>query len=219
MTDTKTIDPKLVLYRFFGENGELLYIGKSIAVRERMSQHKSTSKFFESAHSVTFTRGFSTEEELLRAETAAIKAELPIYNVVDNPAKRPPPPLSPLDQHHKVCWDMPAALLERKYLTFKKLRCDRFDLVADQMILALKGDKEAEALSWSMTNMYSHLLEAWMKNKEESSNGFPSIFTDSEFRQVIGQALFDFQVESGLHERIAEFLDNRKQSDAEVPAR
>ena len=216
MTDLKLIDPKLVLYRFFGENGELLYIGKTIAVRERMSQHKSTSKFFELAHSVTLTRGFITERELLRAETAAIKAELPIYNVVDNPAKRPPPPLSPLDEHQNVCKNMPAALLEREYLTFKKLRSERLNLVFDQMILALKGDKEAELWAYRMTTSYLMLMEAWIKNKEELSNGFPSIFTDSEFRQVIGQALFEIQIESGLHKRIAEFLE---QSTAEVPAR
>lgn len=70
----------LVLYRFFAESGELLYIGKSMRVWHRFTDHKHTSTFYPQAASVTLERGFANDADLSAAEIAAIQAEQPLFN-------------------------------------------------------------------------------------------------------------------------------------------
>lgn len=73
-------DPELVLYRFYDAEGGLIYVGKSVAFLDRLSQHRRDSGFFPLVASVTLERGFSTEGDLLAAEHAAIAAEHPQFN-------------------------------------------------------------------------------------------------------------------------------------------
>jgi hypothetical protein len=70
----------LVLYRFFDDDDQLLYIGKSIRVWSRFVSHQSTSEFFPEAAKVTLQRGFGSHDDLLDAEKSAIWVEQPRFN-------------------------------------------------------------------------------------------------------------------------------------------
>jgi len=83
-----TEDRDLVLYRFFDDDDELLYIGKSIQVWSRFAAHKRTSEFYPEAAKVTLERGFASHDDLLYAEKVAIWIEHPRFNEVHkNPPK------------------------------------------------------------------------------------------------------------------------------------
>lgn len=73
-----------VLYRFFDEEGGLLYIGKTISAWKRFASHRRKSTFFPEAARVTLGRGFASDDELSRAEVTAIHAEKPRYNKIHN---------------------------------------------------------------------------------------------------------------------------------------
>lgn len=71
------------LYRFFGEDNELLYVGISNNVLSRWKQHQSDKPWFDEV--VTFTRKkFATRDEVEKAEILAIVNEKPRYNVTYN---------------------------------------------------------------------------------------------------------------------------------------
>lgn len=72
-----------VLYRYFAESGELLYVGISKSFANRAQQHNQGSTWFHESVSVTLEH-FETREAALRAETQAIKNEKPVYNSVHN---------------------------------------------------------------------------------------------------------------------------------------
>ena len=82
----------LVLYRFFDADGGLLYVGISVNVWARFSQHRQGSAFFPEAATVTLQSGFASRDELRVAEAAAIRAEKPRFNVVHNRPKSKPKP-------------------------------------------------------------------------------------------------------------------------------
>ena len=74
-----------VLYRYFAENGDLLYIGISVDAYSRAKQHRDGSKWWPDAASVTFEK-YPNRDAVSAAERLAIKAEKPIYNKVHNAA-------------------------------------------------------------------------------------------------------------------------------------
>lgn len=84
------------LYRHWGEDGELLYVGISMSTLMRLSQHRADSEWFPEIAKVTIER-FSTRAEALEAERKAIQTEGPRYNVIHkgpgNVRRRPKPPL------------------------------------------------------------------------------------------------------------------------------
>jgi hypothetical protein len=70
-----------VLYRHFGENARLLYVGISNAgANSRWRAHNYTSAWFDEVAFTTYERGFETLKSLLAAEDMAIKREHPKYN-------------------------------------------------------------------------------------------------------------------------------------------
>lgn len=155
-----TVDPSLVLYRFYGDDGALLYIGKTIAVRERLSQHKTTAAFFELVRNVTLTRGFTSDAELCRAETAAIRAERPRFNVADNPAKRPKP-VDPWRRAYQLLDAMGRALRDRRHADFDALSAERHQIVDAMIGRALAGDTEARDDAARMILMEQEHLLVW----------------------------------------------------------
>lgn len=80
MTNPQPPDPELVLYRFYDADGALIYVGKSVAFLDRLSQHRRDSEFFPLVASVTLERGFTEEADLLAAEHLAITNEQPQFN-------------------------------------------------------------------------------------------------------------------------------------------
>lgn len=72
-----------ILYRWWGSEGNLLYVGKSISLFSRIEQHRRHSGFFEEAAMMTIER-FPDEITLAFAEVEAIQSERPTYNVAHN---------------------------------------------------------------------------------------------------------------------------------------
>lgn len=72
-----------VLYRYFAESGELLYVGISKTFANRAQQHNQGSSWFHESVTVTLEH-FDTRKEALAAEARAIKNEQPVYNIVHN---------------------------------------------------------------------------------------------------------------------------------------
>lgn len=84
------------LYRFWGHNNELLYVGISSDIGRRIHQHAKGKAWFEDVDHIT-TGHFPDRETVLAAEQYAIKTEKPHWNVVHNtrPASQPTPAQRP----------------------------------------------------------------------------------------------------------------------------
>ena len=75
------------LYRFFDAEDNLLYIGITMAFRERWSQHRRDKEWIDEITTIRLEQ-YETREELLQAEENAIRQEQPRYNVIHNSAKK-----------------------------------------------------------------------------------------------------------------------------------
>lgn len=71
------------LYRFFNANGDLLYIGVTANAHRRITDHRDEKEWWTEIQTITLEH-FPDRDSVLKAERAAIKAELPLYNVVHN---------------------------------------------------------------------------------------------------------------------------------------
>lgn len=69
-----------ILYRWWDEEGTLLYVGKSVSLFSRIASHRTSSPFFSNAAMMTLER-FENADELSEAEVKAIRTEHPAYNV------------------------------------------------------------------------------------------------------------------------------------------
>lgn len=87
------------LYRHFGNDGSLLYVGISLSWPSRTKAHAHGSRWFDQVARVEIEQ-FATREAALEAEREAIKREKPKFNVIHNrsapvkPSKRKPRPAS-----------------------------------------------------------------------------------------------------------------------------
>lgn len=89
----KTKDGRTSLYRHFGKNDELLYVGISLSAVARLEAHRTSSDWFGDITKITIAQ-FATREEALDAEAVAINVEEPRHNrfkpsVTDYLAARP----------------------------------------------------------------------------------------------------------------------------------
>src|SRR5271169_4755187 len=75
------------LYRAFDVNETLLYVGVSANPFSRIRTHKSQSRWWKKAVKITLDH-FRTKESARRAESLAIKAESPKYNLRSRPGER-----------------------------------------------------------------------------------------------------------------------------------
>lgn len=69
-----------VLYRMYSEVGKLLYVGISARPADRLSTHKRVQGWWTAVARIDLEH-FLTEEEARNAETAAILAEKPAFNI------------------------------------------------------------------------------------------------------------------------------------------
>lgn len=67
------------LYRHYGADGDLLYVGISINAIARLSRHRTQAKWFALVRTVTI-EPFPTREQALEAEARAIREERPSHN-------------------------------------------------------------------------------------------------------------------------------------------
>ena len=70
-----------VVYRCFGTDGQLLYIGSTVAQVQRLEVHRSSTPWWSEVDRVTY-EAFQTVTAARIAEHAAIRSESPIYNEV-----------------------------------------------------------------------------------------------------------------------------------------
>jgi GIY-YIG catalytic domain len=75
--------PQHILYRWWDHNGNLLYVGQSITVWERVKQHRTASAWFGTAVAMTIEE-LPTKTELDKAERQAIENEHPVHNITHN---------------------------------------------------------------------------------------------------------------------------------------
>jgi predicted GIY-YIG superfamily endonuclease len=73
-----------VLYRFWSDADELLYVGITARPWERWKQHRAEKPWWEEVVKVTI-ENFATRAEVKSAESVAIKAEGPRYNIAEVP--------------------------------------------------------------------------------------------------------------------------------------
>jgi len=90
---------RTALYRQYAEDGSLLYVGISLNVQNRLSQHYKSSAWFTEVTDVKI-EWFATREEALRAEVNAIKSEKPKCNIHHN------------SQHQKLLDESPREIFQ-----------------------------------------------------------------------------------------------------------
>jgi excinuclease UvrABC nuclease subunit len=67
------------LYRMYDTDGQLLYIGQSISLAERLGQHRAGSAFWSAVRTITVEPHPNVSAARL-AEAKAIQAERPVHN-------------------------------------------------------------------------------------------------------------------------------------------
>lgn len=72
------------LYRHFGRDGALLYVGISLFSVYRLAQHINGSHWADRITTISIER-FASREAAFRAETAAIVNERPLFNIAKVP--------------------------------------------------------------------------------------------------------------------------------------
>lgn len=77
------------LYRFYNDDGQLLYVGIAGNPARRFEQHAHEKTWWDDVRRVTVNH-FDTREQAAVAEVAAIREERPLHNVVYN-TQRPQP--------------------------------------------------------------------------------------------------------------------------------
>lgn len=90
MRGAKKRETTHILYRFFNASGELLYIGVTQDPQARFKSHQYDKSWFSEVASSTMEH-FSSRQELIAAELAAIRRESPKYNVAGTWQPKPPP--------------------------------------------------------------------------------------------------------------------------------
>lgn len=102
------------LYRFFGADDALLYIGITINPGSRWRSHSKDKPWWHEVAKVTVEQ-FDSREAVEVAERAAIQAERPKYNVVHNRHR----PLVVHDISAEVEADVVAAIGDDRHVLFK----------------------------------------------------------------------------------------------------
>ena len=75
------------LYRHFGDDNKLLYVGISFNALVRLKSHRHDSTWYDKVKSVVIEK-YETREDALIAEKNAIENEKPLFNIVYNKEKK-----------------------------------------------------------------------------------------------------------------------------------
>lgn len=99
-----------VLYRFYSDTGQLLYVGITMDPGQRFRSHKKKKDWWDDVVGITLQH-YPNREALASAESRAIEVERPMYNIVRpkiNGGRRPTPKPEPTvqkvtqEQHDEV---------------------------------------------------------------------------------------------------------------------
>lgn len=74
------VDGPTTLYRIFGEDGSLIYVGISAHPVQRIKEHSKAKPWWGEVANVTMEH-FPTRRDARRAEDSAILSEMPIHNI------------------------------------------------------------------------------------------------------------------------------------------
>lgn len=74
---------RTALYRYYGKNQTLLYVGISLSAVHRLKQHSSKASWVDEIENITIEY-FPTRAIALKEEKNAIKLESPIHNIIHN---------------------------------------------------------------------------------------------------------------------------------------
>ena len=89
---------KTDLYRYYCEEGQLLYVGISISAIVRMAQHRVASHWYNQAKTITIS-SFDDRQSALEAERKAIKEENPLHNIQHKSEEEKDESPVPTDKH------------------------------------------------------------------------------------------------------------------------
>ena len=73
-----------VLYRAYDRADRLLYIGATVNLNRRLSQHRRQGSMWLPLAVTIESREYPTKADALKAEAAAIRAESPLFNIDHN---------------------------------------------------------------------------------------------------------------------------------------
>lgn len=105
---------RTALYRLYGNDQQLLYVGISQDPARRFTDH--TSKPWWPAVTQQEITWYSTHSEARAAEVEAIKSEKPIHNVNDTVAELPSPPEQKAKvRHRQIVDDLRTAIVDGRY--------------------------------------------------------------------------------------------------------
>lgn len=111
---------RTALYRFYDAAGTLLYIGVSLDVRQRWKQHALDKTWWPEVAERT-VEWHDSYPKALYAESAAIRAERPLYNIRHNGPHRTPPPPRPVIRQPR--WRPNKAFRDAMILTDARRAC------------------------------------------------------------------------------------------------
>jgi predicted GIY-YIG superfamily endonuclease len=94
-------DSEHALYRFFDDQGALLYIGLTVNLPTRLRDHHHGKAWWQSVARMTVQR-YPTRAEVVEAERLAIIAERPIHNVQHNRPKKGANPVGAAEQEDVI---------------------------------------------------------------------------------------------------------------------
>lgn len=86
---------KHALYRFYGDTGQLLYVGITSDPARRFGQHAATKSWWESVRGISVD-WYTSRPDVVAAEKRAIQIERPLMNLQR-------PSLNPAPQAHPQC--------------------------------------------------------------------------------------------------------------------
>jgi hypothetical protein len=82
------IEPQGYLYRHYGSDGDLLYVGQTMSAWTRSAHHLTKANWREFICLIVI-EPFATREEALAAEEEAIRSEYPKHNTAHNRSRHP----------------------------------------------------------------------------------------------------------------------------------
>jgi hypothetical protein len=82
------VDPQGYLYRHYGPDGDLLYVGQTMSAWNRSARHVAKANWREFICLIV-VEPFATREEALAAEEEAIRSEFPKHNIAHNRSRHP----------------------------------------------------------------------------------------------------------------------------------
>lgn len=92
MSDSSQPPVPTTLYRFFAEDGDLLYVGVTNNAGNRFDQHRISKPWWDQVATITVTH-YEDRETALYWERSAIRHEMPAYNI--------------RELEHLKCWARP----------------------------------------------------------------------------------------------------------------